>query len=132
MFFSHGLAMIVVCLVFFFKHKTAYEMRISDWSSDVCSSDLHLDVLVPGDLGQLAQRLQLGELRGVVGVGDGAGTQAVAQREADVVGPHDVADLLEMIVEEALPVMGEAPLRHDRAAAADDADRKSTRLNSSH
>src|SRR3546814_5158470 len=30
-------------LFFFFKHKTAYEMRISDWSSDVCSSDLILD-----------------------------------------------------------------------------------------
>src|SRR3546814_3367218 len=29
-----------VCF-FFFKQKTAYEMRISDWSSDVCSSDLH-------------------------------------------------------------------------------------------
>src|SRR3546814_4918590 len=28
----------IVC--FFFKQKTAYEMRISDWSSDVCSSDL--------------------------------------------------------------------------------------------
>src|SRR3546814_7949395 len=28
------------CYVFFFKQKTAYEMRISDWSSDVCSSDL--------------------------------------------------------------------------------------------
>src|SRR3546814_5477061 len=28
--------------VFFFKQKTAYEMRISDWSSDVCSSDLSL------------------------------------------------------------------------------------------
>src|SRR3546814_17249312 len=28
------------CSVFFFKQKTAYEMRISDWSSDVCSSDL--------------------------------------------------------------------------------------------
>src|SRR3546814_5749718 len=27
-------------LFIFFKHKTAYEMRISDWSSDVCSSDL--------------------------------------------------------------------------------------------
>src|SRR3546814_2186453 len=27
---------------FFFKQKTAYEMRISDWSSDVCSSDLEL------------------------------------------------------------------------------------------
>src|SRR3546814_2718845 len=30
------------CFVFFFKQKTAYEMRISDWSSDVCSSDLDL------------------------------------------------------------------------------------------
>src|SRR3546814_4272518 len=29
-----------VRLFFFFKQKTAYEMRISDWSSDVCSSDL--------------------------------------------------------------------------------------------
>src|SRR3546814_1654833 len=32
--------MCVVILFFFFKQKTAYEMRISDWSSDVCSSDL--------------------------------------------------------------------------------------------
>src|SRR3546814_9550885 len=31
---------ILVYFVFFFKQKTAYEMRISDWSSDVCSSDL--------------------------------------------------------------------------------------------
>src|SRR3546814_10359695 len=30
----------MTCFVFFFKQKTAYEMRISDWSSDVCSSDL--------------------------------------------------------------------------------------------
>src|SRR3546814_1983996 len=30
---------------FFFKQKTAYEMRISDWSSDVCSSDLRPPVL---------------------------------------------------------------------------------------
>src|SRR3546814_19602014 len=29
-----------MCLFFFFKQKTAYEMRISDWSSDVCSADL--------------------------------------------------------------------------------------------
>src|SRR3546814_12176086 len=31
---------IILLLFFFFKQKTAYEMRISDWSSDVCSSDL--------------------------------------------------------------------------------------------
>src|SRR3546814_9528824 len=30
-------------MVFFFKQKTSYEMRISDWSSDVCSSDLRED-----------------------------------------------------------------------------------------
>src|SRR3546814_7222101 len=31
---------VMLCYCFFFKQKTAYEMRISDWSSDVCSSDL--------------------------------------------------------------------------------------------
>src|SRR3546814_14266598 len=31
---------VVLDVIFFFKQKTAYEMRISDWSSDVCSSDL--------------------------------------------------------------------------------------------
>src|SRR3546814_3763270 len=30
----------MICLLFFVKQKTAYELRISDWSSDVCSSDL--------------------------------------------------------------------------------------------
>src|SRR3546814_8837769 len=34
--------------VFFFKQKTAYEMRISDWSSDVCSSDLSPQRSLPG------------------------------------------------------------------------------------
>src|SRR3546814_8129965 len=33
---------VVILSFFFFKQKTAYEMRISDWSSDVCSSDLHV------------------------------------------------------------------------------------------
>src|SRR3546814_4703349 len=37
--FSHVSVMYLV-FIFFFKQKTAYEMRISDWSSDVCSSDL--------------------------------------------------------------------------------------------
>src|SRR3546814_208262 len=33
---------LVVCVFFFCKQKTAYEMRIRDWSSDVCASDLHI------------------------------------------------------------------------------------------
>src|SRR3546814_5537610 len=40
-----------VLLFFFFKQKTSYEMRISDWSSDVCSSDLRRDAVQPGPAG---------------------------------------------------------------------------------
>ena len=83
--------------------------------------DHHLAALLPGDLRELAQRLQLGELRAVVGVGDRAGAQAVAERERHVVFAHDVADLVEALVEEALLVPRQAPLRHDRAAARNDA-----------
>src|SRR3546814_5710509 len=46
-------------LFFFFKQKTAYEMRISDWSSDVCSSDLTL----LGKPGEQALGLGDGEFR---------------------------------------------------------------------
>src|SRR6187399_1754830 len=38
-----------LCFFFFFKQKTAYEITASDWSSDVCSSDL-VARLVPGEL----------------------------------------------------------------------------------
>src|SRR3546814_3923555 len=63
----------LVCCFFFFKQKTAYEMRISDWSSDVCSSDLRLfrlalavggrgvDPVDPG-VERLAQRLAPGRV----------------------------------------------------------------------
>src|SRR3546814_15745323 len=39
----------IVLMFFFFKQKTAYEMRISYWSSDVCSSDLHFTQISPVD-----------------------------------------------------------------------------------
>src|SRR3546814_2255393 len=42
------IALCLLCLFFFFKQKTAYEMRISDWSSDVCSSDLPAEPQVEG------------------------------------------------------------------------------------
>src|SRR3546814_2441425 len=46
----------VFCVfVFFFKQKTAYEMRISDWSSDVCSSDLGTDQRLQADVARLGQ-----------------------------------------------------------------------------
>src|SRR3546814_7198809 len=50
-----SLFFLVLLIVFFFKQKTAYEMRISDWSSDVCSSDLLLaDPGGGGDLPAIA------------------------------------------------------------------------------
>src|SRR3546814_4485911 len=77
--------MIILYLVFsffFFKQKTAYEMRISDWSSDVCSSDLMQDRIelpgtAPGRYGaagfdgsqRLYHVLQIKTLRPVHGAG---------------------------------------------------------------
>src|SRR3546814_6196849 len=49
-------------MLFFFKQKTAYEMRISDWSSDVCSSDLCI-VALYGATRQARECRQLDALR---------------------------------------------------------------------
>src|SRR3546814_20963144 len=78
--------------LFFFKQKTAYEMRISDWSSDVCSSDLHVEPVVElrivGD-----QFLHLGVgpedvLRIAREGGPAEGADAAAEQRADV-GRHE-------------------------------------------
>src|SRR3546814_6223529 len=55
---------VCVCCFFFVKQKTAYEMRISDWSSDVCSSDL-LDLVLVGEAAQppVAKLLDFGKYR---------------------------------------------------------------------
>src|SRR3546814_2578479 len=100
---------------FFFKQKTAYEMRISDWSSDVCSSDL------PG-VSQLALRpgkSSSPSLGGKRRAGDRGRSQA---RFRQHVGRK--AD--------GAPAEGrcEAQLPADRRGLR--IDRKSTRLNSSH
>src|SRR3546814_4995427 len=47
---SNSLLFMLCLHLFFFKQKTAYEMRISDWSSDVCSSDLLLLLEDPDQL----------------------------------------------------------------------------------
>src|SRR3546814_8166694 len=46
--------------IFFFKQKTAYDMRISDWSSDVCSSDLPVN---SNNLHKIAYFLKLGSIQ---------------------------------------------------------------------
>src|SRR3546814_2822942 len=118
-------------LFFFFKQKTAYEMRISDWSSDVCSSDLRHQGQVErahraepeSDVAQVVRRVAprtdagheaavlLQVLGGVVGVEHDAGVE---------VGEEDDQRRVER-QEQRLAL-----------AEVDVQDRKSTRLNSSH
>src|SRR3546814_2743854 len=64
---------VVLCyslfFIFCFKQKTAYEMRISDWSSDVCSSDLERrkpDLALVSDLTEQRQRVR-SDGNGVIG-----------------------------------------------------------------
>src|SRR3546814_3430801 len=58
-------ALSVLVIFFFFKQKTAYEMRISDWSSDVCSSDLKATLLAEAEAARIP-------LDATLAVGDGA------------------------------------------------------------
>src|SRR3546814_8094157 len=55
----------MVCCFFFVKHKTAYELRISDWSSDVCSSDL-LGMATDEILARYSSGLSVKLLRGLI------------------------------------------------------------------
>ena len=89
--------------------------RHMTWALD---HDLH--VVLPRDLSQCAQSFQLAELSLVVGVGQAARPQPVAQREGDVVLLGHFADPLEVRVEEILLLVAEAPLGHDRAPAGHD------------
>src|SRR3546814_7228733 len=77
-------------LLFFFKQKTAYELRSSDWSSDVCSSDLaylRYNVADPVRLELLRKRsllldiLPLAVAKGAVDVGGAAGRDRPNFRE---------------------------------------------------
>src|SRR3546814_11085949 len=86
--------MMMICF-FFFKQKTAYEMRISDWSSDVCSSDLLAQLVAVADnlclqhagdaldaILKIAGDAQQGALRRGAGERDGEHRE---QREIDLV-----------------------------------------------
>src|SRR3546814_17798711 len=72
---------------FFFKQKTAYEMRISDWSSDVCSSDLFVDDPAASD--------------------EGAGDVALFEPDVDGALVLDAEQLHEVAVAEFIGVAGE-------------------------
>ena len=83
--------------------------------------DHHLAVVLPGLQSQLSQGLELRELRFVIRIGCGSGSQSVTERKGNVVGFHDFADLVEPGVEEAFFMVRQAPFGHDRSPPAYDA-----------
>src|SRR3546814_4983579 len=108
-------------LFFFFKQKTAYEMRISDWSSDVCSSDLvvrPLAVLVSTLGGKLSwrERTLIAWIapRGIVAASVSA-LFALKLEERGIADAQVLVTLTFLIIISTVLI-----------------DRKSTRLNSSH
>src|SRR3546814_3906476 len=99
-----------ICFFFFFKQKTAYEMRISDWSSDVCSSDLLSVDGVNAVTGEDADPSQ-------------AGYVLAPWQSTEIDGWRKSLDEVARFRFTDLP---------DSYAARTGRDRKSTRLNSSH
>src|SRR3546814_1993788 len=105
----------------FFKQKTAYERRISDWSSDVCSSDL-TSGRRRGDEVERAREKRHG-LRQVENV------DAVAR--AENIGLHARVPTVGLVAEVGAS-FDKILHRDDRGRHSLSPDRKSTRLNSSH
>src|SRR3546814_7773051 len=112
-------------MFFFFKQKTAYEMRISDWSSDVCSSDLGAD---PYSASKGCTEIVANSFRRSYFSAPGAPLLATA-RAGNVFGGGDWAvDRLVPDIVRAIMAGTPVDIRHPGSVR----DRKSTRLNSSH
>src|SRR3546814_3279854 len=117
-----------MCFFFFFKQKTAYEMRISDWSSDVCSSDLtFIAVASENDpYAATAHVWRLSRQWGARFVNAGPFGHINAD---SALGDWPYGQYLLASLQPAPP----PALANERLwARSGDCDRKSTRLNSSH
>src|SRR3546814_9776064 len=107
--------------MFFGKQKTAYEMRISDWSSDVCSSDL-----LSGPAEQTVASTSLGfEIR--------PSTTVFRFRRLPADGPAAALALRNGLTRDTVePARSHVRLKQAQALAMLGLDRKSTRMTSSH
>src|SRR3546814_8498070 len=121
---------------FFFKQKTAYEMRISDWSSDVCSSDLILFRIDDRDyrakLAQAEANVQAARAR-VANSAEDIALQHILVRHAAAQRRAAAADLmLARKTSNRRQALVDGGAVSQAQVDESDTDRKSTRLNSSH
>src|SRR3546814_3090221 len=105
---------------FFFKQKTAYEMRISDWSSDVCSSDVVCHG-IPGD-----RKMADGEIVNI------DVTVVLDGWHGDSSRMYLVGDKVPVKARRLVEVTYDCLMRGIEVIRPGVRDRKSTRLNSSH
>src|SRR3546814_18378876 len=108
---------------FFFKQKTAYEMRISDWSSDVCSSDLQ--GIVHGLHGYRQSRGQGGVVHAFghgqhpPPIGDGVLGKSAAARSHDTLSHMDMSrNVRARRIHQASPFQAQNRARSPRIAVA--------------
>src|SRR3546814_8760909 len=126
-------------MIFFFKQKTAYEMRISDWSSDVCSSDL-ADVLEDMAAQGHLLPLKILEWRQIAKLKNTYADSLTEQINPTTGRVHTTYGLTSTStgrLSSSNPNLQNIPVRSEegrkiRKAFVAEADRKSTRLNSSH
>src|SRR3546814_4083143 len=111
---------------FFFKQKTAYEMRISDWSSDVCASDLGLKTIL-----STFSRVRAGSAGTVAAVrlDEPRRLRSLVERGAASAGSATPSAASAVIMASARSSIVALGAQTPSGAAQ---DRKSTRLNSSH
>src|SRR3546814_20548553 len=100
----------LVVVFFFCKQKTAYEMRISDWSSDVCSSDLDEEPTVDPTavpVGLLAEALDPGLALAQRESAEAAGRLHRGQRGFDFPGPMEGDQRVDVDIADAVAVRAE-------------------------
>src|SRR3546814_6664939 len=85
--------------VFFFKQKTAYEMRISDWSSDVCSSDLPRND-VRGAQAEIARLIAQHKVE-LIAIGNGTASRETDKLVADLIVDLAPPKPIKVVVSEA-------------------------------
>ena len=79
-----------------------------------------LHILIPRPKHKLAHRVELGKLGCIVGIGSTSGAQTVAKTQGHIVTCHYIADVIEMLIKETLPVVYQAPFAHDTSATTHD------------